>query len=255
MIADLHVHTKFSCDSEAEMEQYAKKALEKNCSYICFTDHVDFNKNDYGCGYYSSDKFFEEFSIIRKKYSNHKALSILSGIEFSEPHLYKNQLNTLKEYPYDYIIGSIHWVKDMFPNKEVRDKYSANEFYEMYWDEVLEAVKAGGFDCLGHIDFPKRYYMETIYEPNLLCEIFDTMIGKNIVLEINTSSLRKGITEPMPGKEILNIYKQCGGKFVTIGSDAHEEKDLLSDYFTAQKLIENMKLQQVFFIKHQMKIL
>lgn len=29
MIADLHVHTEFSCDSEADMEQYVKQAINK----------------------------------------------------------------------------------------------------------------------------------------------------------------------------------------------------------------------------------
>ena len=47
-----------------------------------------------------------------------------------------------------------------------------------------------------------------------------------MVIEINPSSLRKGYNETMPGKELLEIYKACGGRYVTIGSDAHEVKDL-----------------------------
>ncbi len=255
MLADVHVHTNFSCDSETDMESYINKALDDNCSYLCFTDHVDFNKIDYGYGYYSSERFFREFTCIKNKFSSNGDLCILSGIEFSEPHLYKKELYDLEQLPYDYIIGSVHWVRDMFPCKEVKARYTAKEFYDWYWQEILKAVTAGGFDCLGHIDFPKRYFNEVCYDSSLLSTIFNTMIKNNIVLEINTSSIRKGVSETMPGEELLNIYKQCGGKFVTIGSDAHETEDLFAEYNTAQALIKNLGLVQVVFIKRKMKII
>ena len=77
--------------------------------------------------------------------------------------MYANRLKQLSKNPYDYIIGSIHWIGDMFPCQKVRSQYSAKEFYTMYWEEVLNTVKHGGFDSLGHIDFPKRYYGEIYY--------------------------------------------------------------------------------------------
>lgn len=52
MVTDLHIHTKFSCDSEADMEQYVKRAIDKNMQILCFTEHVDLNQNDYGYHYY-----------------------------------------------------------------------------------------------------------------------------------------------------------------------------------------------------------
>lgn len=177
MRADLHIHTKYSCDSKAEIEQYIKQAIN---------------------------------------------MKICAGIEFSEPHLYAEKLNQLSEnYPYDYIIGSIHWVGKMFPCQKVREQYSAKEFYTLYWEEVLNAVKQGGFDSLGHIDFPKRYYGEIYYSAEMMNEIFKYLLDKNMVIEINTSSLRKGYSETMPGDELLEIYKANGGRYVTIGSDAH----------------------------------
>lgn len=44
----MHVHTEFSCDSEAKIEDYISEAKNKGITTICFTDHVDLNKNDYG---------------------------------------------------------------------------------------------------------------------------------------------------------------------------------------------------------------
>lgn len=41
---DFHVHTEYSCDSEADIELYVKKAIDINFETICFTDHVDFKE-------------------------------------------------------------------------------------------------------------------------------------------------------------------------------------------------------------------
>lgn len=248
MKADLHVHTGFSCDSEAKMRDYILEAQNKGIDWICFTDHVDYNKNDYGCGYYSPSAYFEEF---KKQLHSETGIKVCTGIEFSEPHLYGDKLKELAQYPYDFILGSIHWIGDMFPCQKVREQYSAKEFYTLYWQEVYKTVNHGGFDCLGHIDFPKRYYGEIYYQENMLNEIFKIMMEKDIILEINTSSLRKGLSDTMPGRELLEIYKGNGGKYVTIGSDAHEIQDLGADNHVAKGLIKNFDLQEVVYEKRK----
>lgn len=245
MRVDLHVHTESSCDSEAKMERYAEESLSKGITTLCFTDHVDLNPNDYGYNYYAPDKYFEEYRKVKEKYEGR--IQILSGIEFGEPHLYADKLKELSAYPYDYIIGSIHWIGDMFPCQKVREQYSAKEFYTLYWDEVLETVKQGGFDSLGHIDFPKRYYGEIYYEEAKLREIFKVLLDKEMVVEINTSSLRKGHSETKPGDELLALYRECGGKYVTIGSDAHEVQDVGADGDIARVLLRKHELQEVVY--------
>lgn len=36
MNTDLHIHTQFSCDSDANMEEYTKKAIENNIQLRSF---------------------------------------------------------------------------------------------------------------------------------------------------------------------------------------------------------------------------
>lgn len=246
---DLHVHTKFSCDSEAEMKEYLEVAVNKGMKSIGFTDHVDLNKNDYGYDYYKSSVYFEEFNCLKSIYKDR--ITILSGFEFGEPHLYPKELDILARLPYDFVIGSIHWIGDMFPCQRVREQYSAKEFYSFYWQEVLKTVKHGGFDVVGHIDFPKRYYGEIYYEEAVMNEIFKNLLERDMVLEINTSSLRKGHHQTMPGKELLQMYKDSGGKYITIGSDAHEVKDLAADNEVAKELSREIGLQEVIFVNRK----
>lgn len=250
---DMHVHTEFSCDSDAKMEDYIEKAKASGIGTICFTDHVDLNTNDYGYNYYSADRFWERFNEI--KYNADMPIEPLAGIEFGEPHLYEKNLKELTKYPYDFVIGSIHWIGDMFPCQKVREQYSAKEFYTLYWKEVLKTVQTGGFDSLGHIDFPKRYYGEIYYEEAVINEIFRNLLEKDLVIEINTSSLRKGHAQTMPGKELLEIYKANGGKYVTIGSDAHIVEDIGADYVAAKSLLEEVGLQEVIYRQRKRQII
>ncbi len=245
MITDLHIHTEFSCNSEADMEQYILKAIHENVQAICFTDHVDMNSDDYGFNYYNSNKYFAKYNLMKDKYG--QQIKLLSGIEFGESHLYPEKLEELSKYPYDFIIGSIHWIGKLFPCLSVRKKYSAKEFYTWYWEEVLKTVKHGGFDALGHIDFPKRYYGEIYYSEQMLNEIFKYLLDKGRIIEINTSSLRKGHSETMPGYELLEIYRANGGNYVTIGSDAHVVEDLAADYAEAKAHVERLGLKEVIF--------
>lgn len=55
----------------------------------------------------------------------------------------------------------------------------------------------------------------------------------------------------MPGKELLQIYEDCGGNYITIGSDAHEVKDLAADNEAAKELSKSLGLQEVIFINRK----
>ena len=108
---------------------------------------------------------------------------------------------------------------------------------------------------MGHIDFPKRYYGEIYYTEAVMNEIVSTLVEKDMILEINTSSLRKGHAQTMPGKELLEIYQANGGKYVTIGSDAHVVADIGADYMVTKRLIEDIGLQEVVYRKRKRIIL
>lgn len=253
-MSDMHVHTKHSIDSNAKLESYCIAAIDKGIKNICFTEHVDWNPNDDGYLYYNSEAFFRDFKAVKVKYS--AEINLLCGLEFSEPHLYSDELMKMQDIPYDLIIGSVHyWLDDMFPSEMVKAGIPVEACYESYWDAVLSCVQTSGFDVLGHIDFPKRYYKKLLYNEDKIREICTTMIKNDIILEINTSSLLKGIDETMPGEGILSIYRDCGGQYVTLGSDAHSSDFLGYGYTTAKDLADRFGLIEVIFINRERIIL
>lgn len=54
-------------------------------------------------------------------------------------------------------------------------------------------------------------------------DIFQVIIERGIALEINLSSLHKPYQEVIPEPHYLHIYKDMGGSFFSLGSDAHTD--------------------------------
>ncbi|MCL2030667.1 MAG: histidinol-phosphatase HisJ family protein [Oscillospiraceae bacterium] len=251
LIFDMHVHTKYSCDSSSEMDALCAEAVRKGVRSMCLTDHVDCNCHDDGYGYYDAEGFFRDFSAAREKYTG--KLELLCGIEFAEPHLYPERLAEHTRRPYDYVLGAIHfWYQNMFASQLVETGVPVEVCYEHYWNEMLAAVRAGGFDCVAHTDFPKRYYGELRFGAEILREICSEMVRRGICLEINTSTLRKGFSETMPDKAILEVYKACGGRYVTVGSDAHHTGDVAAGWEYAAGLIGGFGFEEVVFRRRAM---
>lgn len=101
----MHIHTKFSYDGQSLKEEYCRTALNKGLQFVCFTEHVDFNEFEYKRWQYDAKSYFKEIERLRKEY---KELNILSGMEFSEPHLFKKSLITY--YLYHMIILLLRFI-------------------------------------------------------------------------------------------------------------------------------------------------
>ena len=54
---------------------------------------------------------------------------------------------------------------------------------------MQKTVELGGFQVLAHLDFPKLFFDKWVIDDDVLDMILSTMIDKNILLEVNTSSL------------------------------------------------------------------
>ena len=121
--------------------------------------------------------------------------------------------------PFDYILGSIHHCYgSVFPGaKNIEESKAIDEYYNL----MLKSIQTCEFQVMAHIDFPRRYFDNWNVSDTIMDEILNAMIKKDIILEVNTSSIMNASDEPLPRYSIIDRYVQLGGRRVVLGSDAH----------------------------------
>jgi histidinol-phosphatase (PHP family) len=234
------------------MADQCARAAALGLDAVCFTEHLDFSEQSRG--YYCPQAYFSELQRLREAYDGQ--LKLLAGLELSEPHQHQKELEWAQTQPYDFILGSVHyWIHGLFPSQMQELHMDVADCFARYWDEVLQMARCGGFDTVAHLDFPKRYFRVLKYDPAQIDEIFQAMIKNNLTLELNTSSLRRGMDETMPGDALLRQYIAQGGQYVTLGSDAHKATVLYRDVPTAQAYAQSLGLVPVWYEKRKRRTL
>ncbi|WP_333645515.1 histidinol-phosphatase HisJ family protein [Lacrimispora sp.] len=247
MLADYHVHTYFSDDSECTMEEVILQALSLGLDEIAFTEHVDYGvKTDLNCDYKA---YFEEVRTMQEKYRG--KLSIKAGIEFGvQTHTIPLFQKDYEEYPFDFIILSNHQVNNKeFWNYEFQEGKSQEEFQKAYYEAIYDVVqKFKSYSVLGHLDMIKRYDTYGNYPDEKIMDIVEKILNQVIAdgkgIEINTSCFRYGLKDLTPSREILKKYLQLGGRIITIGSDSHKPDHLGNRITEVKSILKDMGFQQ-----------
>ena len=252
MFCDMHVHTGFSVDGKATMAQRCAEAVSIGLEAICFTDHLDFDRADPGFRFFDFDGYFDQIKRLQEQYQGR--LLILAGCEFGEPCRFPKELEQAGRLPFDFILGSVHlWEAGYMPSECVARNYPAEAAFERYYQVVLESLRLGGFDGLAHLDYPRRYYDCSLYEEEVMAEIFRLMLEQGVTPELNTAGYyRAKYGAPNPGPELLSLYKQAGGQYLTLGSDSHRPGCLAGGIRQGQGLLDRVGLEQVIYIKRKM---
>lgn len=244
MFCDYHVHTNFSDDSKYVMEDVIKDAIKIGIKEICFTDHVDYgiklDWDNYKNIKYDENRpisnvnyplYFKEIERLQEKYYNE--IKIKKGLEFGmQIHTIKDFKRTFDLYPMDFVILSIHQINNQeFWTREFQKGKTEKEYYDLYYEEMYNLVQNyHDYSVIGHMDLMRRYDENDGFEfsnnRDKVIQILKCIIQDGKGIEVNTSSHRYGLDDLTPSREILKIYKELGGKIITIGSDSHRKKDL-----------------------------
>jgi histidinol-phosphatase (PHP family) len=243
---DCHIHTNYSDDGRASMEEVVLRAAELGLRGVTITDHVDFTYPDADFLYaFDFDSYYNEYLNLREKYAG--TVDLLIGLEIGVgPRAGAAVDKIMSAYPLDFVIGSVHDVEGRELHKPEAmaglDKRAAYEKYLVYLLDSLKAVQA--VRVAGHLDFVSRY--GPFADPSLkygdfagaIDDILKLLIDSGRGLEINTSGYRYGIDNPYPQPEILRRYKRLGGEIVTVGSDAHYARDIGKDFDKAADILK-----------------
>ena len=225
--ADMHLHTTFSCDASATMETHVRNALAQGLRAVCFTDHYDANPADEGFGFYLAASYRNEVSRLQEQYGDR--IRILRGLEFAEPHRHPAEFEQMSQHPYDFILGSVHWLGDFFVLDRIRvAEFEPEALESLYYAESEAMTTFGGFDAVAHLDYLRRGTGRDAWPQDVLRRIFGNMARHGIALEINTQHVRRGLESAFPTPALAQLYAACGGSRITFGSDGHHPSDTAS---------------------------
>ncbi len=163
---------------------------------------------------------------------------------------------------FDLIVGSVHLIdhKALSLQEEALEifkKYTIEELGLSYYTLIMDSLDTGLYDVVGHMDIYRRYgeayYGEEIHElwkPHI-SELTDKMKAQGVGFEVNTSSWRKGLPEPMPSEALSKALIGRGIETVTVGSDAHHPTEVGSGVARAQAMLMHSGLKAISTFDHR----
>ena len=154
--------------------------------------------------------------------------------------------------PWDYVVGSIHFLGDGALDYDKYDVWtradSADKVWRTYFEWLAEAAMSGLFDVLAHPDLVKhwgserpqperdrRYYYDIAME---------AIADSGIAIELSTAGLRKPVGELYPSEAFLEMVVDAGNPIV-LSSDAHTPDLLGYGYDRAIAQLERLGVREI----------
>jgi histidinol-phosphatase (PHP family) len=141
--------------------------------------------------------------------------------------------NLLDAHGFDYVIGSVHYVRDKAVDHDVWDIWEQigdpDRVWELYFQTLAEAARSGLYDVLAHPDLVKVWGADRPrptrdrrfhYEPAV-----EAIAESGIAVEVSTAGLRKPVEEIYPSREFAEMCVDAGAAF-SLSSDAHQPEHI-----------------------------
>jgi len=264
MLYNIHTHTEFSHDSTEKIDNICAQAMRQGLFGFAVTDHLD-------CEYYENpivekniDASFE--AAVHAKQNYRGQILVSAGVEVGDALFAKDfAQRMIEKHPWDVILLSVHAVRmknwEMpFSTIDFSDKSDVfiREYLTTYFNDLTESVNTFDYDVCSHLTVPLRYIVKkfekavdiTDYYPQIK-RILQTVITDGKALEINTSGWSGSDSFLMPDKEIIALYRELGGRKITLGSDAHTAERVGNGLHETAALLKGMGFDSAVYYSHR----
>jgi histidinol-phosphatase (PHP family) len=237
MLVDYHMHLRAPENGSEELdhtaegvERYVERARERGVDEIGITEHVYYFREtrDFWALPYQLERSRAELgsycdAMLEAK---RRGLPVKLGLEVDwVPERADELAQVLEPYPWDYLIGSVHWIGGLAVDQKpgLWAGSSVEEVWAIYARELEAAARSGHFDVLAHPDLVKIFgdRVEWDWQP-----VIDALDG--VALEVSTAGLHKPVGELYPEASLLR-----GANRITLASDAHAAEDVGRDFEAA----------------------
>jgi histidinol-phosphatase (PHP family) len=160
--------------------------------------------------------------------------------------------NLLEAREWDYVVGSIHFIRDEALDHDGWDIWDTHrdpdEVWKRYFTMLGEAARSGLFDILAHPDLVKVWGTTKPRPEGDLRRFYDlAMEGiaeSGIAVEVSTAGLRKPVGEIYPAVPFLEMVLEAGNP-IALSSDAHVPDHLGHGYEQALELLDGLGIREL----------
>ncbi len=132
----------------------------------------------------------------------------------------------LAGYPFDYLIGSVHWVGAWSIDHEDAvsefDRRGVDKSYEDYFSLETQLAASGKVDVLAHADVIKKFGHRPRRVPTAMyAGVVAAAASSGTGVEVSSGGLRQPVAELYPAESFLAMFFEAGVP-ITLASDGHE---------------------------------
>ena len=252
---NLHTHSIY-CDGKDTIDEMVQEAIHRDFTILGFSGHGFCKIDNCSMSLDKMEKYVQDVFVAKERYK--AQIDIYLGIE---QDLIGKRFE--KGKPFDYIIGSVHFVpiEDHFLPVDLDKKTmqrlveyygSFLEFAKVYYEETKKLALMDEVDIVGHIDLLTKFNEDGSFiafdDPDYLKlaqECIDVLVKANKIFEINTGAIARGYRKtPYPHKLLLEYLYQKGGR-ICLNSDCHDRFKLDCDYQGSLRLIRSCGFEKM----------
>ena len=266
---DYHTHSYHCNHAIGNLEEYIQEAIKLGLPEIGLSDHFPmyllpekFHKYTMNKDLLSS--YLQETTKVKRRFQSHIAVKRALEVDYYTPVFpqYKKAIQPLLP-DLDYIIGSIHgvaWKDSVIPidgTFSLPDSFDTSEIDSLflkYYEELNKLVKTGFYDILGHFDVIRKLNLNIRNHSRIwesILNVLDALESSSMVVEINTSGLRKQ-DELYPQPDIIQelINRRIP---LVLGSDAHRPADVGYAFEETLAFLRKKGLNRLYKISNHQK--
>ncbi len=252
MIADYHMHLRNGRGEIAHdtwsVEPFVEAARVAGVDEIGFTEHVYYFKQ-------TRSLWTVPYQVERCVYdlehyvgaivdARRRGLPVKLGLEVDYIPGREDELrDLLAPYPWDYLLGSVHFIDGLAVDGEPRllDAVGVEEGWRRYFERLEAAARSGLFDSLAHPDLVKFFGERADFD---YAPVADAIAESGVAVEVSTAGLRKPVRELYPDPEFLAACRERGVP-ATLASDAHSPDLVGRDFDRAVRLLRSAGYETV----------
>ncbi|MFW9771837.1 MAG: histidinol-phosphatase HisJ [Candidatus Thorarchaeota archaeon] len=276
LLQDWHTHNSLCRHATGILDDYARRAIALNLDLIGFSDHFPYEflqgiegipYEEYGMPLDEIEMYISTIERLKSNYEEEIEIKIGFELDFIQlqADAHKKYLNQYSER-LDYILGSVHILEGKtgffaFDDSRFLKNYdlygSIEDLYLDYYTTLQNMVNSPdfNFNIISHLDLPKKFNRRPVISElieNQVLKTLELVKKEDLVIEINTSGLRKPIKEQYPSETILRKMYELDIP-ILLGSDAHHPDELGFEFRNIIKLVKKIGYNQLaYFNKRRM---